>query len=114
MTDAKPKRRWFRFSIRDLLLVTAIVALAVGWWLDHRFQVERFESLRPSEIVVYPVTIAAPNTVLRVLQTALAGVPDVRLMADTDCVVVQASPKQQHMIRTIINKLEGKDVTPWP
>ena len=24
----------FRFSIRDLLLVTAIVALAVGWWLD--------------------------------------------------------------------------------
>ena len=25
-----------RFSIRDLLLVTVIVALAVGWWVDHR------------------------------------------------------------------------------
>ena len=25
-----------RFSIRDLLLVTVIVALAVTWWLDHR------------------------------------------------------------------------------
>lgn len=25
-----------RFTIRDLLLVTAIIALAVGWWLDHR------------------------------------------------------------------------------
>jgi hypothetical protein len=25
-----------KFSIRDLLLVTLIVALAVGWWLDHR------------------------------------------------------------------------------
>ena len=24
-----------RFSIRELLLVTVIVALAVGWWLDH-------------------------------------------------------------------------------
>ena len=23
-----------KFSIRDLLLVTVIVALAVGWWLD--------------------------------------------------------------------------------
>jgi hypothetical protein len=36
MTEAKPKRRWFRFSIRDLLLLTVIAALAVGWWLDHR------------------------------------------------------------------------------
>jgi hypothetical protein len=26
----------FRFTIRDLLLLTMIVALAVGWWLDHR------------------------------------------------------------------------------
>jgi len=25
-----------KFSIRDLLLVTLIVALAVGWWIDHR------------------------------------------------------------------------------
>ena len=27
-----------KFSIRDLLLVTVIVALAVGWWVDHRRQ----------------------------------------------------------------------------
>ena len=27
-----------KFSIRDLLLVTMIVALAVGWWVDHRRQ----------------------------------------------------------------------------
>jgi hypothetical protein len=26
----------FRFTIRDLLLTTTIVALALGWWLDHR------------------------------------------------------------------------------
>ncbi len=25
-----------KFSIRDLLLVTVIVALAVGWWVDRR------------------------------------------------------------------------------
>ena len=24
-----------KFSIRDLLLVTVIVALAVGWWVDR-------------------------------------------------------------------------------
>ena len=26
----------FHFTIRELLLVTAIVALAVGWWIDRR------------------------------------------------------------------------------
>ena len=25
-----------KFSIRDLFLVTLVVALAVGWWVDHR------------------------------------------------------------------------------
>jgi hypothetical protein len=24
-----------RFTIRDLLWLTALVALAIGWWLDH-------------------------------------------------------------------------------
>lgn len=33
-----------RFSIRDLLLLTVIVALAVGWWVDHRKQVKESES----------------------------------------------------------------------
>ena len=28
-----------KFSIRDLLLVTVIAALAVGWWIDHRQRV---------------------------------------------------------------------------
>jgi hypothetical protein len=26
----------FRVTIRDVLWLTALVALAVGWWLDHR------------------------------------------------------------------------------
>ncbi len=25
-----------RFSIRDLFWITVVVALALGWWLDHR------------------------------------------------------------------------------
>jgi hypothetical protein len=29
-----------RFTLRDSLLVTAIVALAVGWWLDNRHKVD--------------------------------------------------------------------------
>ena len=26
----------FRFSIRELMLITAVVALVVGWWVEHR------------------------------------------------------------------------------
>ena len=26
----------FRFTIRELVLVTLVVAMGVGWWLDHR------------------------------------------------------------------------------
>ena len=26
----------FRFSIRELFLITVIAALAVGWWVEHR------------------------------------------------------------------------------
>jgi hypothetical protein len=26
----------FRFTIRDVLWLTVVVALAVGWWIDHR------------------------------------------------------------------------------
>ena len=44
-----------KFSIRDLLLVTVIVALGLGWWLDdvslrnEIFQLEMRERLRYSD-----------------------------------------------------------------
>ena len=44
MTETKPKRRWFTFSIRDLLWLTLVVALAIGWWInfrDYRAAVDR-------------------------------------------------------------------------
>ena len=35
MTD-KPRRWWYSFSIRELLLVTVIVAMVLGWSVDRR------------------------------------------------------------------------------
>ena len=34
-----------KFSIRDLFLVTMIVALAVGWWLDRTMLVKNYERI---------------------------------------------------------------------
>lgn len=37
MDDQRPARkRRLRFSIRDLLLITIIAAVSIGWFLDHR------------------------------------------------------------------------------
>ena len=35
-----------KFTIRDLLLLTVIVALALAWWLDHRALTAAIEELR--------------------------------------------------------------------
>jgi hypothetical protein len=34
----------FKFTIRELLLLTLVVAMGVGWWLDHRFLSEEAQS----------------------------------------------------------------------
>ena len=72
-----------RFTIRDLLWLTALVAVFVAWWLDHRVQVDRYQSLQSPQFVAYPITMADPNAVLKALVSAMAGVPDVRLAVDT-------------------------------
>jgi hypothetical protein len=51
-----------KFSIRDLLLVTVIVALAVGWWLDRSRLAEEVNRLMPAELHLSPDgTITPPG-----------------------------------------------------
>jgi hypothetical protein len=35
----------FRFTIRDVLWLTVVAALAVGWYLEHRRQQARIDTL---------------------------------------------------------------------
>ena len=41
MSD-KPKRGVLSISIRELLLVTMIVALVAGWWVHHRTMIREY------------------------------------------------------------------------
>jgi hypothetical protein len=40
----------FRFTIRELILCTLIVALATGWWLD-RWQLRRDQISRHTDVI---------------------------------------------------------------
>jgi hypothetical protein len=42
----------FRFTIRELLLFTVIVALGVGWWIDHARLASRAERAAVLDAVV--------------------------------------------------------------
>jgi len=35
----------FRFTICELVLLTLVVAMGVGWWIDHREQVRQRKEL---------------------------------------------------------------------
>lgn len=35
-----------RFTIRELVLVTAIAATAIGWWCSHQRQTSAYDRLR--------------------------------------------------------------------
>ena len=44
-----------RFTIRDLLWSTLVVALAVGWWLDHHSMQARASSQVQQCVSIIPV-----------------------------------------------------------
>jgi len=40
----------YRFTIRDLVVITLLVALGLGWWSDHRGLVRNLENSRRSGV----------------------------------------------------------------
>jgi hypothetical protein len=40
----------FRFTIRDMLWLTVVVALALGWWLDNSFEPNYVIPMFPHEM----------------------------------------------------------------
>lgn len=62
------------------------------------------------QLEVYPITSADPQTVLQVLQTLLAGMPDVRLAIDprTGALVAWARPAQHATIRATLQQMQGE------
>ena len=106
MTEAKPKR-CFQFSIRELLLVTVIIGLSLGWWLDRR---DRVDTPRP--VMHYLGNTEAALAANR-LKTIWADSPAVKISVDkrNNAIVAFARPSQQAAIR---EWTEQFDRTPGP
>jgi hypothetical protein len=45
-----------KFSIRDLLWLTAVAAVVTAWWLDHRAQAKRIRDLTPIQTFIHTHT----------------------------------------------------------
>ncbi|MGV3486035.1 MAG: secretin N-terminal domain-containing protein, partial [Planctomycetaceae bacterium] len=65
------------------------------------------------KLETYPISNVDPSTVIDVLQTLLAGVPDTRIATDPQSrgVIAYARPETHALIRQTIDKLEGKGST---
>jgi hypothetical protein len=41
MTETKPRRRWFRFSVRDLLWLMTVISISIAYWTYYQ-RVEKY------------------------------------------------------------------------
>ncbi|MFN0018819.1 MAG: hypothetical protein ACKVP0_11215 [Pirellulaceae bacterium] len=50
-----------KFSIRDLIFVTVIVAILAAWWVDHRRQAVEIERLSPVQDLIWQNILSTPS-----------------------------------------------------
>jgi type II secretory pathway component GspD/PulD (secretin)/outer membrane biosynthesis protein TonB len=77
--------------------------------VDPLAGVEGTEPLEQPQLQTHPISVADPDTTFQVLQTMLAGLPDIRLALDptTNKVIAFARPAEQARIQATIRELEG-------
>jgi type II secretory pathway component GspD/PulD (secretin)/outer membrane biosynthesis protein TonB len=77
--------------------------------IDPLIGVEGTEPLEQPQLQTHPISVADPDTTFQVLQTMLAGLPDIRLALDptTNKVIAFARPAEQARIQATIRELEG-------
>jgi len=87
----------FRYSIRELFLVTAVVALVAGWWVEHRRQTKASEEA------------AFLEWKNRVLETSLKG-KGVTVQVDGASVML-IGPEGTSVVTPTSHVYNGKDGT---
>jgi len=93
-----------RFTVRDLLWLTLVVALSVGWWVDHR----RNTALNQPAIKLHYFANLRASDVAALFSAAFAGTPGVRFSADErlNAIVLECPIGQQKGIDELMDKLD--------
>ena len=99
----------FRFTIRDLLWLTALLAMGIGWWVDHREQADRYRQLATMSNVpatLVDVELAKDNDIAR-FRREIAILKSKVIYPDS---TVQISAARiQELIRSTENRLKMRE-----
>jgi|GEM_PF-2798699 len=102
----------FRFSIRELLLITAVVALAVGWWVEHRGKTKAAEEAAYQEWKNRVLEQALDGEGIKVQadreSVTLTGEEETTLITPSSITYEQARSRQQKAKVEAIEKLGGE------
>jgi hypothetical protein len=95
-----------RFSIRDLLWLTLVIGVCVGWYLEHRKWVGMNDA-KP-RLAVYPVKYGNINAILSALNALAQATPGVRASVDPTAktVIVLGNQAAQQQAKSIIEQLD--------
>jgi type II secretory pathway component GspD/PulD (secretin) len=90
----------FRFTIRDLLWLTVVVALMLGWWIDHRANTTRNAPM----VKLYKFIYAPSGVVFQALSPVCAR-QHISIGEDktSNSIIVSATPTVHDWIKTIIS-----------
>ena len=96
-----------RFTIRDLLWLTLVVALVLGWWVDHRINTIQGQSiLKP-----HYVRNGSASSIAKLLNAVFAGPHQIRLYVDDrlNVIFAECPLQQQDGIEELIKKLDWSE-----
>src|SRR5262245_8201656 len=96
--------RRFQFSIRDLLLIIVIAALATGWWFDHR------RLSKEQQLTVFYVKHSDPNKDVEVLKQIYRDRQDFHFIASGTEAIMAICPRGSVAdIKSIMNEMDLAD-----
>lgn len=90
----------FRYSTRDLLGLTLLVALALGWWADHRYAQEQ----HVSEIYL---KYTDPIQVAQILRDVYRDKRDIEFVAGADSVVIAPARALREQISEFMQQIDS-------
>jgi type II secretory pathway component GspD/PulD (secretin) len=103
----RTQRRLFQLRLSTLLLMTAMFALAAGWWADHLRLEEKIRMLT-YETVVFDLKYVQSDEAARALREMHQGRTDINFGSDrrSNTIIVSGPAEALVSIKDVVNRLD--------